>query len=336
VVAELFGLPDLLPDPGLDQAARRERIEALLEEDELEELEEIAGIESELRKQKQLEDGGGGGGDDDWDDEGSDDDGGSGAEADNGNGDDKLTADDAGALIKMMDAQPFTVDDLPAVLLRRVRTEGGEYGVFAYPAFDAADMRKGVEFIEETSSYLPENDEGMFVGETTVYAAMFTVIQEEAPVVLGMAALLVALLVYWQLRSVRQALMCLLPLVIAFWWLIGVMGAIDLQFTLFNLPILPAVLGIGVDNGVYLTDRIRRTKGEPDGLLRSLQETGSAIMAAMATTAIGFAAFMVADSAGVRGVGAVAVLGIVLAAFAATLVLPAISGLARGVAARRR
>jgi predicted RND superfamily exporter protein len=113
------------------------------------------------------------------------------------------------------------------------------------------------------------------------------------------------------------------------------MATINLEFTLFNLPILPAILGIGVDNGVYLTDKIRRTKGEADGLVRSLMETGSAIMAAMATTAIGFAAFMVADSAGVRGIGAVAVLGIVLAALGATLVLPSLSGFARAWVAKR-
>jgi hypothetical protein len=164
---------------------------------------------------------------------------------------------------------------------------------------------------------------------------MFLMLRQEAPMVLGLAALLVSVLVFWQVRSVRQALMTLLPLVVAFWWLVGIMGAIDLRFTLFNLPILPAILGIGVDNGVYLTDRIRRSKGETDGLVRSLQETGGAIMAAMTTTAIGFAAFMVGDSAGVRGIGAVAVLGIVLAGFAATLVLPALSGLASAWGTRR-
>ena len=239
-------------------------------------------------------------------------------------------------LIRMLDAQPFTPDDLPPVLRRRFRTKDGTYGVFAYPSFDAADMRKGVLFSEETSSYLPDEPDALFVGETTVYAAMFLMLRQEAPIVLAMAALLIALLVYWQLRSVRQALMTLLPLVLALWWLLGVMGSIGLRFTLFNLPILPAILGIGVDNGVYLTDRILRSKGEADGLVRSLQETGSAIMAAMSTTAVGFAAFMVADSAGVRGIGAVAVLGIVFAGLAATLVLPAMTGLIRGVIERRR
>jgi predicted RND superfamily exporter protein len=86
-------------------------------------------------------------------------------------------------------------------------------------------------------------------------------------------------------------------------------------------------MGIGVDNGVYLTDRIRRSRGEVDGIARSLDETGGAILAATATTAVGFASFLVADSGGLRGIGSLAVLGICLAALAAVLVLPTLTAL---------
>ncbi len=335
VVAELFAAPDLMPDPSIVPAAREEAILTLLEPATIEAMAEsaevdatellerarkVSGDEFDGSEWEESDDGG----DDDWDG------GEAPAKAENA----RIDKEDAANLIRMLSARPFGIDDLPSELLHAVRTEDGAYGVFAYPAFDAADMRKGVEFREETVRYLESGE--LFVGETTVYAAMFTMLREEAPVVLGMAAALVALLVYWQLRSVRQAILTLLPLALALLWLVGAMAVLDLEFTLFNLPILPAILGIGVDNGVYLTDKIRRTKGEADGLLQSLVETGSAIMAAMATTAIGFAAFIVADSAGVRGIGEVAVLGIVLAALGATLVLPSLSGLARDWGAKRR
>ncbi len=220
----------------------------------------------------------------------------------------------------MFRAQPFAIDDLPEVLLRKVRTDEGAYAIYAYPNFDAADMRKGVDFTQETSGYL--DDGGLFVGETTVYASMFLMLREEAPWVVGMASVLIAAFVYWQLRSLGLTLITLLPLGLALWWMVGIMGAIGLKFTLFNMPILPAILGIGVDNGVYLTDTIRRTHGELDALSRSLQETGGAILAATFTTVAGFAAFMVADSAGLRGIGGLASLGITLAAATAILVLP--------------
>lgn len=332
VVAEFFAAPDLLPRPGIDGAMREEAILTLLEPSTIESMAKSAEVDATdlLRRARETagdefdgseweEDGGA---EEEWDED-----------ADDWDGDAKppseprIDQEDAANLIRMLSAHPFDIEDLPPELLHTVRTDDGAYGIFAYPTFDAANMRKGVEFRDETVAYLDGHE--LFVGETTVYAAMFTLLREEAPVVLGSAALLVALLVYWQLRSVRQAILTLLPLGLALLWLVGLMATLGLEFTLFNLPILPAILGIGVDNGVYLTDKIRRTRGEADGLLNALIDTGSAIMAAMATTAIGFAAFMVADSAGVRGIGQVAVLGIVLAALGATLVLPTLSGLGR-------
>lgn len=350
VVAKLFAVSDLLPDPSIEPKRRRDRIERLLEEDELARLESVAGVPSALRQKKRAAEGAES--DDDWDSEDAEDQDDetlsesatpvpstaadpepSNPSAASGTG---LSKDDARVLLEMLDASPVAVDDLPPSILRRLRADDGSFGIFAYPAFDAADMRQGVEFIRETRSYLPDGATDMFVGETTVYAAMFLMLREEAPVVLSLAAAFIALLVFWQLRSLRYTLMTLLPLALAVLWLVGLMGALGLRFTLFNLPILPAILGIGVDNGVYLTDRLRQTKAGRQALERTLHETGGAIMAAMSTTAIGFAAFMVADSAGVRGIGLVAVLGIVLAAFAATLVLPALSGFGRAVQARRR
>lgn len=364
VVAELFAVTDLLPPENIDPAARRVRIEALLEEDELARLEEIAGVESKLRRKKMLSDGAS----DDFDDvddgeadpsgEDEADDGATKAaedDLDDGHADSSLVAggsapgepgapeagrgltrEDARLLLAMLDAEPVTVDALPPPILRRLRSDDGSFGIFAYPAFDAADMRKGVDFMRETRDYLPADATDIFVGETTVYAAMFLLLRKEAPIVLSLAALFITVVVYWQLRSVRHAVMTLLPLSLAMLWLVGLMGATGLRFTLFNLPILPAILGIGVDNGVYLTDRIRKTKDDVRGLQKALEETGGSIMAAMATTAVGFGAFILADSAGVRGIGLVAVLGIVLAALAATMVLPALTRFGRAVQARRR
>lgn len=379
VVADLFGAPDLLPDPALDMQARARWISGFRAEhgELLDELRERAGLPPRERPTaaKDGEDW------DDWDDEeslggaappaspgqigddwdswdGSQDEPEGGATPPApapalapvpalaptpvpavaptptpvvtptpGDESDELSTGDAELLLSMLDAQPFTVDDLPPALLAKVRASDGSYGVFAYPAFDVADMQKGMVFMEETTSYLADPNEGIFVGEAVVYAAMYMMLRDEAPVVLGMAAVLIAVLVFWQLRSFTLTMLTLVPLVLAMMWMLGVMGTIDLRFTLFNMPIMPAILGIGIDNGVYLTDKIRHSPRTTAGLAEALQETGGAILAATATTAVGFAAFMVADSGGVRGIGALAVLGISLAALTTLLVLPTVSEL---------
>jgi predicted RND superfamily exporter protein len=181
--------------------------------------------------------------------------------------------------------------------------------------------------MEETRAYVDDPERLRFVGETTVYAAMYLMMKSEAPTIIATAAGVIALLVLLQLRSARLTFITLLPLLLAILWLVGLMGAIDLRFTLFNVPILPAVLGIGVDNGVYLTDR----PPPPHPLARTRAQRSprppAAILAATSTTAIGFAAFILADSGGLQGIGALAVLGILSAAAAAVLIVPSLFAL---------
>jgi preprotein translocase subunit SecF len=286
VIAEYFAAPDLLPVADIDLQARKEAIESLVEDDMVENLEEIAAGERTSTKRK-------------------------------------ISRDDARLMLDMLAAKPFSIEDLPPAVLAKVRPSPEVYAIFAYPNFDVANMKKGVEFEHETAEALGQA--GGFVGEATIYAAMFLMLREEAPVILGISTVVIIVLVYWQVGSVWHAIQTLLPMILAFVWLLGLMGASGLKFTLFNLPIVPAVLGIGVDNGVYLTDRLRRAPGDPQALHRAFRETGGAILAATATTTIGFAALLMADSAGVRSIAEVAVLGIVLASIAAMLVVPALT-----------
>ncbi len=291
-VAKLWSLVDVMPPSSLDLKVRQGEVLGLLGEDR-------EGLLHQLRKI---------------------------AEGDQPReSNDALSAQDAALLLRMLHAHAFGVDDLPQSLRARLQGSDGSYAVFAYPAFDAADMRRGMAMMHETVAYLPEGVSGMFVGEGTVYAAMLALLQEKAPRVLALSAVFIVVLVWLQMRSTKMALVVLCPLALGMLWLFGLMGSVDIRLTLFNLPILPAILGIGVDNGVYLAARLR-------GLSRAemadaLAETGGAVLAATLTTAVGFGAFMLADSAGVRGIGVLAVMGIVTTAAAALVIVPAFAQL---------
>lgn len=305
VVADLMAAPELMPRPEIDQKQRRRRID-LLTEDFSDTIWERLGVDPPEGSDAEF---------DDFDEPAADD------------SESKLTKEEGELLKKMLEAQPFGLNDLPPEILDKAQGEDGSYPIFAYPDFDAANVRMGQVFLEETEAYTGGDADGLYVGETTVYASLYRLLQEVTPVTLGMAAVLVIALVFWQLRNIGQTALTVMPLLLAGWWLLACMGFFDFKFTLLNVPILTAVIGIGVDNGVYLTAAIRRRSKEDGALSRSVAETGRAIMAATATTAGGFAAFLVADSGGLRSIGVLSVVGISLAAAAALLVLPTISAL---------
>lgn len=236
-----------------------------------------------------------------------------------------LRAEDGKLLRKMLEAKPFGPEDLPPAVLGRLRGDDGSWGIFAHPNYDAADIYTGITFMAETATYA--DGTGVYVGEPTVYATMYTLMNEEWPVIIGMATLLIGFLVFWQVRTLGLTLITMAPLALAFWWTFGILGTFGIKFNLFNVPILPAILGIGIDNGVYLIAAIRRESSSKTGLYRSVDETGGAILAATMTTVVGFAAFLIADSGGLRSIGKVAAIGVLMASLAALLAVPSISAL---------
>lgn len=245
-----------------------------------------------------------------------------------GSGEDEaleLSPEDGAQLRRMLEAEPFGPTDLPPEAIGKLRGADGSWGMFAYPNYDAADIYTGVEFMEEIEGYADGN--GTFAGEPTVYATILETLNEEWPVVIGLSLAAIVMFVFWQVRSVGQTLITIAPLALAFWWTFGILGALELKLSLFNVPVLPAILGIGVDNGVYLTAAIRRETSTNTGLHRSVDETGRAILAATMTTAVGFGAFLVADNGGLRTIGQLAVIGIMSAAFASLLAVPTIAAL---------
>jgi hypothetical protein len=181
-------------------------------------------------------------------------------------------------------------------------------------------MLEGIRLIEETEQYVPPDVGGTFVGETILYSAMVLEMRAQWPWVVGLSVVLVVVFVLVQLRGPRPTLVVLLPVAVGVVWLLGLMGAVGLRFSLLNLAVLPIIVGTGVDYGIYLHACLERPAGEP---AMDLELVVRAILATTATTMVGFGALCIADSAGLRGIGWLALLGIGLVTVAALLLVPA-------------
>ncbi len=304
VVAELVALPRFMPPPEVDLEKRRAAIETLTEDFDENTWAKLEGEDAVDEFGDPLP----------------------GAGEDSG-----LSKEDAQALRRMIDAKPFGVDDLPAQVLETFRGRDDHWAIIAYPNYDPTDIQLDLIFVEESKDYGSGIQGSVFVGEPAVPATMYQLMADEWAVIVGMAGILVFGIVLWQVRSLSRATLTLLPLVLGFWWLVGLMGSTGIKFTLVNVPILPAVLGIGVDNGVYLAIAIARRSKSPDGLKGAVDGTARAILAATATTVCGFASFLVADSGSLRSIGLLAVVGISMAAFAALTVLPTLAAISERV-----
>ena len=109
-------------------------------------------------------------------------------------------------------------------------------------------------------------------------------------------------------------------------WTVLVVHVAGLRFGLFNMVVLPLLVGIGVDDNLHLVDEVRR---HGLGVGAALRRMRWPIVLATATTMCGFLGFVVSANPGLRSVGVLGAIGFVLTLAATFTLLPALLRLLR-------
>lgn len=131
---------------------------------------------------------------------------------------------------------------------------------------------------------------------------------------LGACALLVALVIMASVGRVRQGWIAMTPALCGLGVVLGVLSIMDWPIHPGNLLALPLLLGLGVDDGLYMVNRHLEGKGDP---LRSI---GQDVWRTTVTTAIGFGSLVTAQSPAIASLGAIVLIG-TATCFVATVVL---------------
>jgi len=134
-------------------------------------------------------------------------------------------------------------------------------------------------------------------------------------------ALIVGFL-YFQFRSWRLVILTALPLLLGVSWGFGMMTLSGFRFSLISVSILPVILGIGIDDGIYIVNRYR-SLGDRD-VVHAYHDTGRAVVLTSVTTMVAFGSMALADYPGLVGAGIFAFVGIGACLVTAVTILPAL------------
>ncbi len=227
---------------------------------------------------------------------------------------------------------------IPPYLSEAVVTRDPESGEIG----DAANIPFGIrigpldeqqELIDDIRSEI-DADGGPPDG-TTVELAGLPVIAAEAnsdleassywlPLV-GLAA--VALALYAVFRSLRRALVPLIPIVLATGWSALVVAAMDIALNPMSATLGALVIAIATEFSVILSARYERERAAGlsvgEALRLTYSRTGSAVLASGVTAIAGFAALAATDIRMLRDFGLVTVADLAVALAGVLLVLPA-------------
>jgi len=236
----------------------------------------------------------------------------------------------------MIDARRFGVDDalrhtaralaqmgigargtlreaLPAALRDEFTSRNGRFCVRLHPKADVWEFTPMQSFVAAMRRVDPRVT-GIPV---TQYESMLLL--DRSFLIQSVAsAFFVALILFLDLRSLRETLACLLALGAGLAWTLGFMALVGVNFNLANFFGVPIALGLGSDACIHIAHRAR------EGLTHGFGSTRRAVMVTAFTTVIGFGGLLFASHRGLYSLGVLMVASTLAMMVAATLLLPAL------------
>ncbi len=215
--------------------------------------------------------------------------------------------------------------DLPGSVVRIFRGKDGTTGEFAYiyPSVALRNGRNAIAFADDVKDIRLASGK-IFHGSNSnvIFADMLQMMMREGKRAILITLMAVFVLVFFDLRSFRGALLVLTPLAAGLSWLMLVMFLTGMKLNFYNMVIIPSIIGIGIDNGVHIYHRyIQEGKRS---IVKVLRHTGGAVGISSITTMVGFSGLVFAHHPGLNAIGHLALLGISLTLIGALTVLPSL------------
>lgn len=225
-------------------------------------------------------------------------------------------------LRQQLSAEPFGVRDLPQSLHEQYEGKTREFSVvFVYPNASIMDGRVGKAFVKELRSLnLPDDAE--LAGEPMIYVDILNMLERDTPIALGISLAVIILLLFFHFRSPADVLWVLAPVLTGMVWMLGAAGFLGVKFNYMNMAILPTVLGVGIDSGVYIFHRYK--KENKSTMAQILDKTGKAVILSSATTMAAFASLFLAHHRGMSSMGAIGFLGFGACLLTSVVFVPAL------------
>jgi predicted RND superfamily exporter protein len=161
-----------------------------------------------------------------------------------------------------------------------------------------------------------------FTGVTELVEELRELIKRDLALTVFVVTLGVVILLWIHFRSVRHALLVTVPPLVAVLWTLGLMAVTGHQLNFINVLALPIIIGLGIDNGLHILERLHRTPHRDVSV--ALVKTGRAVVITSLSTILGFGALSLASFRGIQQMGVLALVGVALSLVSSITLIPAL------------
>lgn len=209
--------------------------------------------------------------------------------------------------------------DLAVVASRYMAAEGGDHLVALHVHLtDAPDARAALD-----AAVHEIDPKAAVTGYARLEADLQEALRHDMPRIGLVAGVLVIALLALSLRSVRDVVLALGVLLVGMGALFGVVGALDVRLHLYSALVIPVLLGISVDEAMFLLHHGREAPAGTDPIFNTLQKEAPAVITTALTTSAGLLALVAADYEGLRDLGMMGAVGNAANLVVALLLVPA-------------
>ncbi|KFI22647.1 MMPL family transporter [Nitrosococcus oceani] len=218
-----------------------------------------------------------------------------------------------------LQAGPISLGTLPPDLRRRWITPAGIQRIEVFPkeGLNINDTTSLRHFVNDIHNLAPSATGALILsfrsGETIVAAFQQAFIY---------ALIAITIVLLFLLRSPRDAILVLIPLLLAGVMLGAAMIILDTPFNFANIIALPLILGIGVDNGIHMVWRVRQAPPKTGNPLQT--STALAVILSALVTVCSFGNLLFASHPGMASMGLLLSVGVALTLLCTLLLLPAL------------
>jgi predicted RND superfamily exporter protein len=225
----------------------------------------------------------------------------------------------------MANPEFLTLDNIPYnIKSRYVNDDEDLFLVNIYPReyiWHFENMRrfsKQVELVSERATGLPP-----------LFLRLIELIGRDGKRATVLTLFIVVLLLWLDFRSLKLALLGIIPLIAGGLWMLGLLSTFGMMLTVVNVIGIPMIVGIGIDDGVHILHRYR-VEGF-DKTPHVLLSTGKAVLLTSLTTMAGFGSLMISKYRGFIGLGALLVFGVGACFITTVLFMPSIINIAERI-----
>lgn len=220
--------------------------------------------------------------------------------------------------------EPFVLADVPKEIRENFYTKGGEtlFFIFAQPQLELDNGLNAMEFGEEIAQIKTPLGTFQASSSAIVFGDVLRTMLRDSKKIMLAAVLSVGFFVFLDFKSFKKTAFVMVSILMGVLWVFGVLYLLRIKLNLYNMVMIPAVMGMSVDNSIHLYHRYEELgRGR---LAEVLSTTGITVLLASLTNAAGFVGLAFASHGGLRSMGVLAVIGVVTCLMSTLLLLPAV------------